>query len=95
MFILVWEVKKMSLSFAIVTILEIAAVLLLVFGFMHEKKVIAFERRVMMIIVVNLRRYKRKKALMKQQSEWEKRTSKPELHTVKTPQKSKASHRVA
>lgn len=50
---------------ALRTILELAAVLLLVYGFYKEDKVIAFERRVKMIVVVNYRRYKRRKAAEK------------------------------
>ena len=45
------------------TTLELAVVLLLIYGFIHEKDVIRFEQRVKMIIVVNYRRYKKRKRL--------------------------------
>lgn len=45
--------------------IEIALSLLLIYGFIHEKEVIKFEQYVKMVIVVNFRRYKKKKALQK------------------------------
>ena len=43
--------------------LELAFVLLLIYGFIHEDKMIAFEQKLKMIIVVNYRRYKKRKRL--------------------------------
>lgn len=47
------------------TTIELAVVLLLIYGFIHEKEVIRFEQRVRMIIVVNYRRYKKRKRIEK------------------------------
>ena len=43
--------------------LELAFVLLLIYGFIHEDKMIAFEQKLKMIIVVNYRRYKKRKRI--------------------------------
>lgn len=43
--------------------IELAVVLLLIYGFIHEKEVIKFEQYVKMVIVVNYRRYKKRKRL--------------------------------
>jgi hypothetical protein len=48
--------KKMSTTFAIQTLIELAIAILLVYGFMHEEKVIAFEQNVKRIVVGNIRR---------------------------------------
>ena len=45
------------------TTLELAMVLLLIYGFMHEKELIKFEHYLKMVVVVNYRRYKKKKRL--------------------------------
>lgn len=45
------------------TTVELAFVLLLIYGFMHEKQLIKFEHYVKMVIVVNYRRYKKRKRL--------------------------------
>ena len=41
--------------------IELAVVLLLIYGFIHEKEVIKFEQYVKMVIVVNYRRYKKER----------------------------------
>lgn len=46
----------MSTTFAITTLIELAAVCLLIFGFMHEDKVIALEQAVKRIVIGNIRR---------------------------------------
>ncbi len=46
----------MSATFAITTLIELAVGILLVYGFMHEEKVIAFEQAVKRIVVGNIRR---------------------------------------
>ncbi len=46
----------MSATFAITTLIELAVSCLLIFGFMHEEKVIAFEQSVKRIVVGNIRR---------------------------------------
>lgn len=53
----------MSLLTAVKTLIELSLVLLLIYGFIKEDKVIAFEQKVKMIIVVNYRRYKKRKRL--------------------------------
>ena len=82
----------MSTSFAILIICEVIAAVLVAYGFKHEKKLIAFEEKVKMIVVVNVRRYKRKKALMKQQELANKRLV--ALHTGNSNAR-KAPNRVA
>ena len=46
----------MSTELAIRTLIEFAAMCLLIYGFMHEDKVITFEKNVKRIIVGNVRR---------------------------------------
>lgn len=46
----------MSTTFAVTTLIELAIAILLVYGFMHEDKVIAFEQNVKRIVIGNIRR---------------------------------------
>ena len=46
----------MTTTFAITTLIELAAAILLVYGFMHEDKVIAFEQAIKRIVLGNIRR---------------------------------------
>ena len=46
----------MSTTFAITTLIELAVAILLVYGFMHEDKVIEFEQAIKRIIIGNIRR---------------------------------------
>lgn len=46
----------MSTTFAITTFIELAVAGLLIFGFMHEDKVIAFEQNIKRIVIGNIRR---------------------------------------
>ena len=46
----------MSTEFAIQTLIELFIGILLVYGFMHEDKVISFEQNVKRIVVGNIRR---------------------------------------
>lgn len=46
----------MSATFAITTLIELAVAILLVYGFMHEDKVIAFEQAIKRIVLGNIRR---------------------------------------
>lgn len=46
----------MSTTFAITTLIELAVAILLVYGFMHEDKVIAFEQSIRRIVIGNIRR---------------------------------------
>lgn len=50
------EENNMSTTFAITTLIELAIAILLVYGFMHEEKVIAFEQNVKRIVLGNIRR---------------------------------------
>lgn len=50
----------MSTTFAITTLIELAIAILLVYGFMHEDEMIAFEKSVKRIVVGHYRRFKRK-----------------------------------
>ena len=51
----------MSAFTAISSMIELAVIIFLIYGFYKEDKFIAFEQKVKMIIVDNYRRYKRKK----------------------------------
>ena len=51
--------NKMSTTFVIATLIELAIAGLLIYGFMHEDKVIKFEQNIIRIVVGNYRRYKR------------------------------------
>ena len=51
----------MTTALVLRTTIELAVVLLLIYGFIKEEKVIAFEQKVWRILFVNYRRYKRKK----------------------------------
>lgn len=46
----------MSATFAITTLIELAVSILLIYGFMHEEKVVAFEQAVKRIVLGNIRR---------------------------------------
>lgn len=46
----------MSTTFAITTLIELAVAGLLIYGFMHEDKVIAFEQSIKRIVLGNIRR---------------------------------------
>jgi hypothetical protein len=50
----------MSTVFAIRTLIELAVAVLLVYGFMHEDKMIAFEQAIVRIVKGNIRRAIRK-----------------------------------
>lgn len=49
----------MSTTFAITTLIELAVSGLLIYGFIHEEKVINFEQNIKRIVVCNYRRWKR------------------------------------
>lgn len=49
----------MSTTFAITTLIELAVAGLLIYGFMHEDKVISFEQAVKRIVTGNIRRFVR------------------------------------
>ena len=51
----------MSTTFAITTLIELIVSGLLIYGFMHEDKVIKFEQSIKRIIVGNYRRWRRLK----------------------------------
>lgn len=59
----------MTTAFAIKTIFEIAAVLLLVFGILHEDKLIIFEENVSRIIKRKIRMHRRRKAMEKKRAQ--------------------------
>lgn len=50
----------MSTTFAITTFIELLVSGLLIYGFMHEDKVVAFEKAVKRIVLGHCRRLKRK-----------------------------------
>lgn len=48
--------NEMSTEFAVQTLIELFIGILLVYGFMHEEKFIAFEQNVKRIVIGNIRR---------------------------------------
>lgn len=58
----------MTTAFAIRTIIEIAAVLFVIFGVLHEHKFIDFEDRVIRMIAKKIYIRKRKKAIAKKRA---------------------------
>ncbi len=59
----------MTTALAIKSLLELGLIILLIYGFIKEDKVIAFEQKVWRILFVNYRRYQRKKRYAKMQKE--------------------------
>ncbi|MCQ2484403.1 MAG: hypothetical protein MJ168_03605 [Clostridia bacterium] len=59
----------MTTAFAIRTILEIAAVLLVTLGILHEDKFIIFEENVARIVRKKIRAYKRRKAIERRRAQ--------------------------
>lgn len=57
----------MTAAIAIKSALELLGICLLIWGLLHEKKLIAFEQKVWRILYVNYRRYQRKKKYQKMQ----------------------------
>lgn len=55
----------MTTAFAIQTVLEIFAVLFVVYGLLHEDKFVAFEERLVKIIKKRIYLYKRRKAIQR------------------------------
>lgn len=47
----------MSAAFAVSTIIEFIFAALLIYGFIHEERVIAFEQSIKRIVIGNIRRY--------------------------------------
>ena len=67
----------MTAIFAVQTTLEIIAVLLLIWGFINEKKVIAFENKLAHAIGVNYRNYRRRKLAQLEQTQLATQQSEP------------------
>lgn len=59
----------MTTAFAVKTVLEIAAVLLVVFGILNEDKLVIFEHNVARIIKRKIRMYRRRKAIEKRRAQ--------------------------
>lgn len=57
----------MTTALIVKSFLELAFICLLIYGFVHEDKVIAFEQKVWRVLFVNYRRYRRKKRYAKMQ----------------------------
>lgn len=57
----------MTTALAIKSLLELGLIVLLIYGFIKEEKVIAFEQKVWRILFVNYRRWQRKKKYAKMQ----------------------------
>lgn len=58
----------MTAAIAIKSALELLGICLLIWGLLHEKKLIAFEQKVWRILYVNYKRYQRKKRYQKMQA---------------------------
>ena len=59
----------MTAVFAIQTIAEIIVALLLVWGFLNEKKLVAFERKFAHAVVINVHNHKHRKLAEKKRAE--------------------------
>lgn len=59
----------MTTAFALQTVLEIAAVILVFFGILYEDRLIIFEENVTRIIRRKIRMYKRRKAIEKRRAQ--------------------------
>lgn len=59
----------MTTAFAIQTVIEILAVLFVVYGLLHEDKFVAIEERVLKIIKKQIYLHKRRKALEKRRQQ--------------------------
>lgn len=57
----------MTTAIAIKSALELLGICLLIWGLLHEKKLVAFEQKVWRILFVNYKRYQRKKRYAKMQ----------------------------
>lgn len=57
----------MTTALVLKSFFELTLICLLIFGFIHEKQVIAFEQKVWRILYVNCKRYQRKKRYQKMQ----------------------------
>lgn len=57
----------MTTAFIVKSFLELTFICLLIYGFVHEDKVIAFEQKVWRVLFVNYKRYQRKKRYAKMQ----------------------------
>ncbi len=67
----------MTTGFAIQTVLEIMAVLFVVYGLLHEDKFVAFEAKMMKVIKKKIYLYKRHKAIEKRRQQGSSFTSAP------------------
>lgn len=86
------EVIVMTIGFILHTIAEVAVVAFLIWGFWHEDKFIRFEDRLARIVVVNIRRMKRRRALKKQGVEPASPVQKPvQTHTQQPAQRGPAA----
>lgn len=72
----------MTTAFAIRTILEIAAVLLVTLGILHEDKFIIFEENVARIVRKKIRAYKRRKAIERRRAQGNHLRVVPDRRTV-------------
>ena len=59
----------MTTAFAIQTVIEILAVLFVVYGLLHEDKFVSFEERVVKIIKKQIYLHKRRKAIEKRRQQ--------------------------
>lgn len=59
----------MTTAFAIQTVVEILAVLFVVYGLLHEDKFVAFEERLVKVIKKRIYLHKRRKAIQKKRQQ--------------------------
>ena len=71
----------MSTTFAITTFVELLVSGLLIYGFMHEDKVIAFEQAVKRIVLGNIRRMIRIRRISKQKRSYNKLLRKKNINS--------------
>lgn len=88
------EVIVMTMGFILRTIAEVAVVVFLIWGFMHEDKFIRFEDRLARIVAVNIRRLRQRRK-MKQQGAVPPSPVQKAARTQQAPQPPAPKHPVA
>jgi hypothetical protein len=69
---------KMTLALLIRSVLELAAIILFIAGLVNEKKLIAFENKLMRAVAIHIRNHRRRKALEKKLAATAAQTRAPE-----------------
>lgn len=95
MFDYIQEVLIMTTAFAIRTLIEIAAVLFVIFGVLHEQKFIDFEDKVIRFIAKRIYLRKRKKAIERKRAAQQARRQRERERELETQRRAKIYRYVA